>query len=73
MSLKEKSVSNCIDVASFKICKKIVFGFEVCFLVLIRKLTDKEWQAEHKFLNVFSPAAAFPEAFFFFAGILLNN
>ena len=37
------------------------------------ELTDNEWQAEHRFLNVFSPAAALPEAFFFFAGILLIN
>ena len=36
-------------------------------------LTDNEWHAEHKFLNVFSPAAALPEAFFFFAGILYIN
>ena len=35
------------------------------------KLTDSEWQAEHKFLNVFSPAAALPEAFFFLAGIFI--
>ena len=31
------------------------------------KLTDKEWQTPQRFLKTFSPAAAFPEAFFFLA------
>ena len=33
----------------------------------VARLTDREWQTPQRFLKTFSPAAAFPEAFFFLA------
>ena len=64
-------IEACFALLSTTSLKDSAVHEEFYFNLSSNRLTDNEWQAEHKFLNVFSPAAALPEAFFFFAGIFI--